>query len=158
VERPNHILLNEYVGGQGISLHKDGPLYQGMWDSWPAVHTHRSLRLSSVKYRRRLCYHLYQIVLQWFRWAPMLRSSSGRRTMRKVRVVVGTQPRVSLGGSQPSVAEGGVMHLCAGPPSVEVALKHRSLFVFEGTCCKHAWVRMELSPSPPSPPLSHCLR
>ena len=24
---PNHILLNEYRGGQGIALHKDGPLY-----------------------------------------------------------------------------------------------------------------------------------
>jgi alkylated DNA repair dioxygenase AlkB len=25
---PNHILLNEYSNGQGIALHKDGPLYQ----------------------------------------------------------------------------------------------------------------------------------
>ena len=27
-EPPNHILLNEYVAGQGISSHKDGPLYK----------------------------------------------------------------------------------------------------------------------------------
>ncbi|CAN0496491.1 unnamed protein product, partial [Discosporangium mesarthrocarpum] len=26
---PNHVLLNEYSGGQGISPHKDGPLYDG---------------------------------------------------------------------------------------------------------------------------------